>query len=74
MTGVVIGSWPDSPDLAARCNVADLPVVAGAPLLGALPEGSGTLPPADFRATAASWLAPTLGGTWDASDFRSRVL
>ncbi|WP_105975319.1 dethiobiotin synthase [Streptomyces geranii] len=72
LTGVVIGSWPNSPDLASRCNLADLPVVAGAPLLGAVPAGSGTLPPTDFRTLAPSWLAPTLGGTWGALDFTAR--
>ncbi|MFF6870219.1 dethiobiotin synthase [Streptomyces sp. NPDC012450] len=67
--GVVIGSWPAAPDLAARCNLADLPEVAGAPLLGAVPEGSGTLPPPEFRTAAGGWLAPSLGGTWDAESF-----
>ncbi|MFF5637986.1 dethiobiotin synthase [Streptomyces sp. NPDC012825] len=67
--GVVVGSWPAAPDLAARCNLADLPEAAGAPLLGAVPEGSGALPPAAFRAAAESWLAPALGGTWDADAF-----
>ncbi|MFJ2261114.1 dethiobiotin synthase [Streptomyces sp. NPDC087844] len=71
LLGVVIGSWPDEPDLAARCNLADLPVVAGAPLLGALPEGAGLVPTAAFRATASGWLAPRLGGTWDADVFAS---
>jgi len=71
-TGCVIGSWPDSPDLASRCNLADLPLVAGAPLVGALPAGIGTLPPANFRTMAASWLAPSLDGTWDASNFAAR--
>ena len=60
---------PTTPDLAARCNLADLPVVAGAPLLGAVPAGSGALAPADFRARAGSWLAPALGGGWDAVSF-----
>jgi dethiobiotin synthetase len=46
--------------------------VAGAPLLGALPEGAGALTPADFRAAAPSWLAPRLDGTWDAEGFRGR--
>ncbi|MEV0931753.1 dethiobiotin synthase [Streptomyces phaeochromogenes] len=69
LLGVVLGSWPNDPDLASRCNLADLPVVAGAPLLGAVPEGSGRLPVADFRATAGSWLATRLGGTWDAEAF-----
>ncbi|MCX5555916.1 dethiobiotin synthase [Streptomyces sp. NBC_00038] len=67
--GVVIGSWPNEPDLASRCNLADLPVVAGAPLLGAVPEGAGALEPADFRAGAPSWLAPRLGGSWEAVTF-----
>ncbi|MDT9701731.1 dethiobiotin synthase [Streptomyces sp. P17] len=73
LLGVVIGSWPETPDLASRCNVADLPEVAGAPLLGALPAGSGALTPADFRASAPSWLASELGGTWDGVSFRERV-
>ncbi|MFF8475911.1 dethiobiotin synthase [Streptomyces sp. NPDC015414] len=70
--GVVIGSWPDEPDLACRCNVADLPEVAGAPLLGALPAGAGALPPAAFRAAAPGWLGARLDGTWDAEAFRVR--
>ncbi|GGV86818.1 ATP-dependent dethiobiotin synthetase BioD [Streptomyces gelaticus] len=60
--GVVVGSMPAEPDLAARCNLADLPVAAGAPLLGAVPAGAGALEPADFRARARSWLAAELGG------------
>ncbi|MFE4690405.1 dethiobiotin synthase [Streptomyces sp. NPDC056749] len=61
-TGVVVGSMPADPDLASRCNIDDLPVAAGAPLLGAVPAGAGALEPADFRARARSWLAPELGG------------
>lgn len=72
LAGVVIGSWPDSPDLATRCNVVDLPEVADAPLLGAIPSGAGALPPTDFRAAAPTWLAPRLHGTWDAEAFRVR--
>ncbi|MEU0408499.1 dethiobiotin synthase [Streptomyces griseorubiginosus] len=73
LAGVVIGSWPDSPDLASRCNVGDLPAVSGAPLLGALPAGAGRLAPADFRAAAPSWLAPRLDGTWDEEGFGARA-
>jgi len=40
LLGLVIGSWPAEPDLAARCNLVDLPLVADAPLLGAIPEGA----------------------------------
>ncbi|MEV4334983.1 dethiobiotin synthase [Streptomyces sp. NPDC049597] len=71
--GVVVGSWPGRPDLAARCNLADLPQAAGAPLLGAVPEGAGGLVPAEFRARAGQWLAPRLGGGWDAEAFGSAV-
>ncbi|HEY8983655.1 MAG TPA: dethiobiotin synthase [Streptomyces sp.] len=71
LLGVVIGSWPSVPDLAMRCNVEDLPVVAGAPLLGVLPEGVGALTPADFRAAAGSWLAARLDGAWEAEGFRA---
>ncbi|MFF2522865.1 dethiobiotin synthase [Streptomyces liangshanensis] len=70
--GVVIGSWPDGPDLAARCNLADLPESAGAPLLGAVPAGAGALDPADFGARAPGWLAPELDGRWDAAAFGAR--
>ncbi|MFC9813988.1 dethiobiotin synthase [Streptomyces virginiae] len=67
--GVVVGSWPYSPDLAARCNLADLPKSSELPLLGAVPEGSGTLAPELFRAEAPTWLAPSLSGTWSAESF-----
>lgn len=69
--GVVIGSWPKDPDLASRCNLADLPEVSAAPLLGAVPSGAGAYTPADFRAGSPSWLAPRLGGTWNANTFTS---
>jgi dethiobiotin synthetase len=67
--GVIIGSWRGNPDLAERCNVADLPVAAGAPLLGALPQSAAALSPAAFRTAAPEWLAPQLGGTWDPAAF-----
>lgn len=67
--GIVVGSWPAAPDLASRCNLADLPVVSGLPLLGAVPEGSGTLPPNRFRTAAPTWLSPTLSGTWSPTTF-----
>ncbi|MGQ0778550.1 MAG: dethiobiotin synthase [Pseudonocardiales bacterium] len=62
--GLVIGAWPRHPDLAARCNLVDLPTVAGVPLLGALPEGAGDLDPADFLVAARHGLAAELGGVW----------
>ncbi|MCX4702543.1 dethiobiotin synthase [Streptomyces sp. NBC_01373] len=72
LAGILIGSWPEAPDLASRCNLADLPDVSGAPLLGALPAGAGALDPADFRTAAPGWLAPRLDGTWDAEAFWRR--
>ncbi|WP_432117554.1 dethiobiotin synthase [Streptomyces sp. bgisy032] len=72
LAGLVIGSWPAEPDLAARCNLADLPDVSGAPLLGSVPAGSGSLSPTEFRTSAPHWLAPRLNGTWDAEAFRTR--
>ncbi|WP_354643737.1 dethiobiotin synthase [Kitasatospora camelliae] len=70
--GVVVGSWPAEPDLAARCNLADLPSVAGAPLLGALPEGAAAHAAPAFTTLARASLAPALGGTWDAAAFATR--
>jgi dethiobiotin synthetase len=54
--GLVIGSWPREPDLAARCNLVDLPSVAGVPLLGRLPAGAADLTPADFLDAARAGL------------------
>ncbi|MGX6512893.1 dethiobiotin synthase [Rhodococcus sp. SJ-2] len=53
--GVIVGSWPAEPGLAERCNLDDLPDVAGAPLLGRIPEYSGRLAPENFRAGARTW-------------------
>jgi dethiobiotin synthetase len=50
--GIVIGAWPAKPDLAARCNLADLPTVTGLPLLGALPAGAGSLTRIEFLPVA----------------------
>jgi dethiobiotin synthetase len=70
-SGVVIGSWPDEPDLAARCNLADLPGAGGAPLLGALPAGAGSRDRQRFAGAARRGLAPALGGAFDAAQFRA---
>jgi dethiobiotin synthetase len=65
--GVVIGAWPEQPDLASRCNLTDLPAVTGVPLLGVLPEHAAALPRARFREVARHGLGPELGGCWQAS-------
>jgi dethiobiotin synthetase len=62
--GVVIGSWPASPALADRANLADLPVAAGSPLAGILPERAGALARAPFLAAARAGLSARLGGAW----------
>jgi len=69
VAGVVIGSWPPEPDLAALSNVADLPVAAGAPLLGALPQGMGSLGRTEFLEQARRGLSPWFGGEFDAECF-----
>ena len=60
--GLVIGCWPQEPDLAARSNIVDLRAMA--PLLGAVPAGAGGHP--------RDWLAPDLGGTFDADRFAAQ--
>ena len=57
-SGLVIGAWPETPDLADRCNRDDLPRVTGVPLLGVVPAGSGSLPRAEFRSAAPAWFSP----------------
>jgi dethiobiotin synthetase len=53
--GVVLGSWPRTPDVVHLSNrdvLNSLPV----PFLGAIPEQASLLPPGRFRAGAAEWL------------------
>lgn len=69
LSGLVIGSWPQEPDLAARCNIVDLPIVAQAPLLGALPAGAGALTRDRFAEVARRGLVGVLGGNLDIGRF-----
>lgn len=73
MAGVVIGCWPQVPDVAACSNLTDLPVAAKSPLLGALPSGLGNRERAEFLAAAHAGLAPRLGGTFEPDAFAGRV-
>ncbi|GAA4817598.1 dethiobiotin synthase [Tomitella cavernea] len=50
--GLVIGSWPDAPDLPMRCNLRDLPAQTGVPVLGRLRAGAGAMGRAEFAAEA----------------------
>ena len=54
--GLVIGSWPAEPDLAAEQNLLDLPAMTGVPLLGRIPEGAGGLTAAEFAVGVPEWL------------------
>jgi len=55
--GLIIGSWPAEPDLAATQNLLDLPPLTGVPVLGRIPDGAGLLTAADFATGAREWLA-----------------
>ncbi|WP_280220033.1 dethiobiotin synthase [Nocardia neocaledoniensis] len=55
--GLVIGSWPVEPDLAARCNRDDLPRVTETRLLGSVPAGAGAWERERFTAAAPDWFA-----------------
>jgi dethiobiotin synthetase len=67
--GVVVGDWPAEPDLAARCNLSDLPRYADAPLVGVFPMGASRLHRPLFLALARAAFTPSMGGTFDAPDF-----
>ncbi len=54
--GVVIGSWPLVPDLAAEQNLLDLPILTGVSVLGRVPEGAGGLGEREFAAGVPEWL------------------
>ena len=54
--GIVIGSWPAVPDLAAEQNLLDLPIQTGVSVLGRIPEGAGALGADDFAAGVPEWL------------------
>ncbi|MGQ0467276.1 MAG: dethiobiotin synthase [Sporichthyaceae bacterium] len=69
LSGLVVGSWPDQPDLACRCNLEDLTALAARPLLGLMPANIGAFDRASFVTAARAGLAPSLGGSFDAADF-----
>jgi dethiobiotin synthetase len=59
---LVVGAWPNRPELVHFTNLADLPEE----LDGLLPEGAGGIEPGVFRRSAPGWLTPALHGTCDA--------
>jgi dethiobiotin synthetase len=58
--GVIVGAWPADPDLAAICNIEDLPRYTGRPLLGRVPDGAGRLPRSAFLEAVRPELTPAL--------------
>lgn len=68
-SGLVIGSWPEHPDLACRSNLADLSALGSRPLLGLMPANIGASSRASFVTAARAGLGPSLGGTFDAAQF-----
>ncbi len=70
--GVVIGRWSGHPSLVDMSNLVDLEKIAGAPLVGAIRSHAGDLARPEFLSAADAGLAPTLGGHFDAADFRER--
>lgn len=66
LLGVVVGDWPDEPGLAEQTNLTQLPLVAGAPLLGVLPHGAGALEPDSFRSQTPLWFSPDTWATMSA--------
>lgn len=65
--GVVIGAWPATPDLAARCNLDDLPRYTETRLLGRLQEGAGQLSRVEFLDAARTGLGSILEDVTDDS-------
>jgi len=70
--GIVLGSWPEEPDLAMRSNIRDLETLAARPLAGALPAGAGALDAPEFLLAARGGLSPAFGGVFDPGTFRER--
>lgn len=69
--GIVIGRWPEEPDVVCRNNIADLQTVAGQPLSGAIRDRAGALSRSEFLAAADAGLAPDLGGHFDPAAFQA---
>ncbi|GAA2795233.1 dethiobiotin synthase [Kribbella solani] len=55
IAGLVIGSWPEAPDLAEQCNLEDLPATTGVPVIGRIPAGAGEWSQEAFVASAPGW-------------------
>jgi dethiobiotin synthetase len=56
VAGLVVGSLPAEPRLAESLNLDELPRVTRVPVIGAIPEHSGELPPSQFQQRCRDWL------------------
>jgi dethiobiotin synthetase len=63
---VVVGSWPDEPELVHWRNLTDLP----GDLEGVVPAGAGDLTAQQFRSRAPGWFTPRLFGRADPERLR----
>ena len=59
--GVVLGAWPPEPELVHWANLSELVPT----MVGALPDGAGTMEPGVFQRSAPGWLTPALYGVLD---------
>ncbi|MEV4760105.1 dethiobiotin synthase [Micromonospora sp. NPDC049559] len=59
--GVVLGAWPAEPELVHWANLTEL--VPN--MVGALPDGAGTMEQGVFQRSAPGWLTPALYGVLD---------
>lgn len=66
LLGVVIADWPDEPGPEEQSDLEQLPLVAGAPLLGVLPHGADSLAPQEFTSRTPEWFSPTSWATMSA--------
>ncbi len=58
VAGLIVGSWPQRPNLAMTCNAEDLPRLTGVEVLARIPAGAGDLSPHSFQAAAPAWFTP----------------
>ena len=56
LVGLIVGSLPAAPDLAAETNLDQLRDLAHGRWIGAIPQGAAGMPPDEFRRAAADWL------------------
>ena len=65
LAGLVIGRWPEKPQLADHTNLEAFFEHTGERVLGKIPEGAGALSPAAFQSQAPGWFdEPGLAKLW----------